>query len=49
VHVGDGVHDDLVEAAPDVAFPARHGRDAGTNEDFLLTCTVLFMKQYLLK
>src|SRR5207237_9613460 len=29
VHVGDGAHDDLVEAATDIAFPARHGRDVG--------------------
>ena len=29
VHVGDGAHDERVEAAPDVAFPARHGRDVG--------------------
>jgi hypothetical protein len=28
-HVGDGAHDERVEAAPDVAFPARHGRDVG--------------------
>src|SRR5262249_53890009 len=27
--VGDRAHDDVVEAAPDVAFPARHGRDVG--------------------
>src|SRR5207244_11465976 len=25
--VGNGAHDERVEAAPDVAFPARHGRD----------------------
>ena len=29
VHAGDGAHDERVEAAPDVAFPARHGRDVG--------------------
>src|SRR5438105_14962293 len=29
VHAGDGAHDEGVEAAADVAFPARHGRDAG--------------------
>src|SRR5258708_3590241 len=29
VHVGDGAHDERVEATPDVAFPARHGRDVG--------------------
>src|SRR5262245_61434791 len=28
-HAGDGAHDKRVEAAPDVAFPARHGRDVG--------------------
>src|SRR5439155_3098726 len=28
-HVGHGAHDERVEAAPDVAFPARHGRDVG--------------------
>ena len=28
-HAGDGAHDERVEAAPDVAFPARHGRDIG--------------------
>src|SRR5882672_2101869 len=28
-HAGDGAHDERVEAAPDVAFPARHGRDVG--------------------
>jgi len=28
-HAGDGAHDECVEAAPDVAFPARHGRDVG--------------------
>ena len=28
-HAGDGTHDDRVEAAPDVAFPARHRRDVG--------------------
>src|SRR5216684_9404381 len=28
-HVGDGAHDERVEAAPDVAFRARHGRDVG--------------------
>jgi len=26
-HVGHGAHDECVEAAPDVAFPARHGCD----------------------
>ena len=26
---GHGAHDERVEAAPDVAFPARHGRDVG--------------------
>src|SRR5438105_11367530 len=26
---GDGAHNERVEAAPDVAFPARHGRDVG--------------------
>src|SRR5438105_3667853 len=29
VHAGDGAHDERVEAAPDVALPARHGRDIG--------------------
>ena len=29
MHAGDGAHDERVEAAPDVAFPARHGRDVG--------------------
>ena len=29
VHAGDGAHDERVEAAPDVALPARHGRDVG--------------------
>src|SRR5262249_53838242 len=29
VDVGDGAHDERVEAAADVAFPARHGRDGG--------------------
>src|SRR5712691_4213758 len=28
-HTGDGAHDERVEAAPDIAFPARHGRDVG--------------------
>src|SRR5436190_15704446 len=28
-HAGDGAHDERVEAAPDLAFPARHGRDVG--------------------
>src|SRR5437867_6511920 len=28
-HAGDGAHDERVEAAPDVTFPARHGRDVG--------------------
>src|SRR3977135_1313196 len=28
-HAGDGAHDECVEAAPDVPFPARHGRDVG--------------------
>ena len=28
-HVGDGAHDERVETAPDIAFPARHGRDVG--------------------
>src|SRR5229473_2254847 len=28
-HAGDGAHDERVEAAPDVAFPARHGCDVG--------------------
>src|SRR5262245_55568697 len=28
-HVGNGAHDERVEAAPDVAFPVRHGRDVG--------------------
>ena len=28
-HAGDGAHDERVEAAPDVALPARHGRDVG--------------------
>src|SRR5215218_1289857 len=28
-HARDGAHDERVEAAPDVAFPARHGRDVG--------------------
>jgi len=26
-HVGDGAHDERIEAAPDVAFPPRHGGD----------------------
>src|SRR5262245_56050304 len=29
VDVGDGAHDERVEAAADVAFPARHGREVG--------------------
>src|SRR5438094_3140259 len=29
VYAGDGAHDERVEAAADVAFPARHGRDVG--------------------
>jgi hypothetical protein len=28
-HVRDGAHDERVEAAAGVAFPARHGRDGG--------------------
>ena len=28
-HAGDGARDERVEAAPDVAFPARHGGDVG--------------------
>src|SRR5262249_41022098 len=28
-HAGDGARDERVEATPDVAFPARHGRDVG--------------------
>src|SRR5262249_24882411 len=28
-HTADGVRDERVEAASDVAFPARHGRDIG--------------------
>src|SRR5438874_3583300 len=28
-HAGDGAHDERVEAAPDVPFPARHGRNEG--------------------
>src|ERR1700687_4270075 len=28
-HAGDGAHDERIEAAPDVAFPARHWRDVG--------------------
>src|SRR6266508_6586581 len=28
-HAGDGAHDERVEAAPDLAFPARHGRNVG--------------------
>src|SRR5437588_5112905 len=28
-HAGDGAHDEGVEVASDVAFPARHGRDVG--------------------
>jgi hypothetical protein len=28
-HVGHGAHDERVEVAPDVAFPARHGGDVG--------------------
>src|SRR5262245_18946386 len=28
-HAGGGAHDQRVEAAPDVAFPPRHGRDVG--------------------
>src|SRR5688572_10896486 len=28
-HAGDAADDQRVEAAPDVAFPARHGRDVG--------------------
>ena len=29
VHAGDGAHDERIEAAPDVALPARHGSDVG--------------------
>src|SRR5262249_3777454 len=29
VYIGDGARDERVEAAPDIAFPARHGRDVG--------------------
>jgi len=28
-HVGHVAHDERVEAAPNIAFPARHGRDVG--------------------
>jgi len=28
-HSGDGARDDLVKAAPKIAFPVRHGRDVG--------------------
>ena len=28
-YVGDSAHDERVEAAPDIAFPARHGGDVG--------------------
>jgi hypothetical protein len=28
-HVGDRADDERVEVAPNVAFPARHGRDVG--------------------
>src|SRR6185295_2829547 len=28
-YVGDGARDERVESAPDVALPARHGRDVG--------------------
>jgi hypothetical protein len=28
-HAGDGAHDERVEAAPDVPFPAPHVRDVG--------------------
>src|SRR5438874_526240 len=28
-YTGDRAHDERVEVAPDVAFPARHGRDIG--------------------
>ena len=28
VHAGDGARDERVEAAPDVAFPARHGPES---------------------
>src|SRR5207245_69543 len=28
-HAGDGARNERVEAAPDVAFPARHRRDVG--------------------
>ena len=26
-------HDEVIESAPDIAFPARHGRDVGLNRD----------------
>jgi hypothetical protein len=29
---GKRAHDERVEAAPDVAFPARHGREVGLHE-----------------
>src|SRR4051812_34024171 len=28
-YAGDGARDECIEAAPDVAFPARHGGDVG--------------------
>ena len=26
-------HDEVIESAPDIAFPARHGRDVGLHRD----------------
>src|SRR4029079_1031902 len=36
-HAGDGARDERVEAAPDVAFPARHGRDVGLHGGVAVT------------
>src|SRR5262245_11314399 len=32
-HIGHVANDELIEAAPDIAFPARHGRDIGLDGD----------------
>src|SRR5439155_18516181 len=35
-HAGDGAHDERVEAAPDLPFPARHGCDVGPHRGVAL-------------